>query len=258
MDLTGKRVIVTGGASGIAASAVRGLVAAGAAVASIDVSADAGRQVAAEANAVGPGTASFHEASVGDRAAMASAVDAAIVQLGGLDALIHAAGIQQYKPAETLDDADWDRVVGINARGTMIANQLVFPHLKANGGGRIVNFASAAGMTGLPGCAHYAASKGAVLAWTRTLAQEWGPHGIAVNAVAPGMWTAMYDKTRGGLNREQLAAHDAMMARLVPLGGRLGDPDTDMTPVLLFLVSDAARFITGQTLPVDGGMVLAR
>ena len=257
MDLTGKRVIVTGGASGIAASAVRGLTAAGAAVASIDLS-DAGHAVAAQATATGPGKASFHQANVADRPAMASAVTAAVAELGGLDALIHAAAVQQYKPAETLEDDDWDRVVGINARGTMIANQLVFPHLMANGGGRIVNFASAAGMTGLAGCAHYAASKGAVLGWTRTLAQEWGPHGISVNAVAPGMWTAMYDKTRAGMTPEQLAAHDAMMARMIPLGGRLGDPDADMTPVLLFLVSDAARFINGQTLPVDGGMVLSR
>lgn len=258
MDLTGKRVIVTGGASGIAASAVHGLVAAGARVASIDVSAEAGREVATRASAAGPGSASFHQASVADRTTMAAAVAAAVAELGGLDALIHAAGVQQYKPAESLDDDDWDRIVGINARGTMIANQTVFPHLKANGGGRIVNFASAAGMTGLAGCAHYAASKGAVLAWTRTVAQEWGPHGIAVNAVAPGMWTTMYEKTRAGMGAEQLSAHDAMMARLIPLGGRLGDPDIDMTPVLLFLVSDGARFINGQTLPVDGGMVLSR
>lgn len=257
MDLTGKRVIVTGSASGIAASAVRGLVAAGAAVGGIDVS-PAGHDVAAQATARGPGRASFHRASVTDRTAMEAAVRDAIVEMGGLDALIHAAGIQQYKPAETLDDDDWDRIVGINARGTMIANQAVFSHFKAKGGGRIVNFASAAGMTGLAGCAHYAASKGAVLGWTRTVAQEWGPHGISVNAVAPGMWTAMYDATRSGMDARQLAAHDAMMARMVPLGGRLGDPDTDMTPVLLFLVSDASRFINGQTLPVDGGMVLSR
>ncbi len=257
MDLTSKRVIVTGGASGIAASAVRGLAAAGATVASIDVATEAGQHVAAQASAAGPGKASFHAASVADRAAMQAAVTVAVAEMGGLDALIHAAGVQQYKPAETLDDDDWDRIFDINARGTMIANQAVFPHLKATGG-RIVNFASAAGMRGLRGCAHYAASKGAVLAWTRTVAQEWGAYGITVNAVAPGMWTAMYEKTRGGMDDEQLAAHDVTMGRMIPLGGKLGDPDSDMTPVLLFLVSDGARFITGQTLLVDGGMVLSR
>lgn len=258
MDLKGKRVIVTGGASGIGAAAVRGLTAAGAAVAAIDISQDEGARVAEAASRAGPGRAIYRQASVEDRAAMVQAVESAVVELGGLDALVHAAGVQQYKPAEALTDEDWDRVVGINARGTMIANQAVFPHLVANGGGRIVNFASAAGMTGLNGCAHYAASKGAVLGWTRTIAQEWARHGITANALAPAMWTSMYQQTRDGLAGDQLAAHDAMMARSVPLGGRLGDPDTDMTPVLLFLVSDAARFVNGQTLPVDGGMVLSR
>lgn len=258
MDVKGKRVIVTGGAGGIGAAAVRGLTAAGAAVAAIDISQDAGARVVESASRAGPGRAIYRQASVEDRAAMVQAVESAVVELGGLDALVHAAGVQQYKPAEALTDEDWDRVVGINARGTMIANQAVFPHLVANGGGRIVNFASAAGMTGLNGCAHYAASKGAVLGWTRTIAQEWARNGITANALAPAMWTSMYQQTRDGLAEDQLAAHDAMMTRSIPLGGRLGDPDTDMTPVLLFLVSDAARFVNGQTLPVDGGMVLSR
>jgi NAD(P)-dependent dehydrogenase (short-subunit alcohol dehydrogenase family) len=258
MNLTNKRVIVTGGASGIAASAVLALAAAGAKVASIDLAAEDGRHIAERANAKGPGHATFHHASVADRAAMKAAVDAAVAAMGGLDALIHAAGVQQYKPAEDLTDEDWDRIMNINARGTMIANQSVFPYLKANGGGRIINFASAAGMVGVRGCAHYSASKGAVLAWTRVIAQDWAKYGISSNAVAPGIWTPMYDKTRAGMTPDQLEAHDAAMAQFVPLGGKLGDADTDMSPVLLFLVSDGARFINGQTLPVDGGTVLSR
>ncbi len=258
MELTGKRIIITGGASGIAASAVRGLVARGARIASIDVSTEAGEWIVSMANAAGPGYATFHTASVVDRAGFLAAVEQAVQVMGGLDGLIHSAGVQQYKPAEDLNDDDWDRVVGINARGTMIANQTVFAHLKANGGGSIVNFASAAGLVGLPGASHYSASKGAVLGWTRAVAQAWAQHGITVNAVAPAMWTAMYDATRGQLTAAELLAHDAMMARAIPLGGKLGDPDTDMTPVLAFLVGDGARFITGQTLPVDGGTVMTR
>ncbi|MCC4250853.1 SDR family NAD(P)-dependent oxidoreductase [Sphingobium naphthae] len=257
MSVEGKRVIVTGGASGIGAAAVHAFAAAGAAVAAVDLSED-GAAVARCASDAGPGRAHFFRASVADRAALTAAVDEAVATLGGIDGLIHAAGVQQYKPAEELTDADWDHVVGTNARGTMIANQAVFGYMKAAGGGRIVNFASAAGIAGLRGCAHYSASKGAVLSWTRVIAQEWAQHGITANAVAPAMWTEMYQRTRDRLSPEQLAEHDAGMARALPLGGRLGDPTYDMAPVLLFLMSDGARFINGQTIPVDGGMVMVR
>ncbi len=109
---------------------------------------------------------------------------------------------------------------------------------------------------GVPGLAHYSAAKAAVLGWTRTAAKEWGKYRITVNALAPAMWTPMYEKFRARLDADQLAAHDAFMAQQIPLGGRLGDPDTAMAPVLLFLVSDGANFITGQTLAVDGGLMI--
>ncbi|MFN3725966.1 MAG: SDR family NAD(P)-dependent oxidoreductase [Allosphingosinicella sp.] len=255
MNQLNKRIIVTGGASGIGASAVRAFVTAGARVTSIDLSGE-GEKVAAEA--AGPGEVRFIRASVADRTAMFAAVQGAIGWMGGLDGLVHVAGVQQYKPAEELTDEDWDRVLGVNARGTMIANQAVFAHLKANGGGRILNFASGAGMTGLRGCAHYAASKGAVLAWTRTIAQEWGRWNIAANCVAPGMWTPMYQQTRDGKSPDELAMHDAGMAMMIPLGGKLGDPDSDLAPMLVFLMSEGARFVTGQTLAVDGGLTMVR
>jgi NAD(P)-dependent dehydrogenase (short-subunit alcohol dehydrogenase family) len=254
--LAGKRVIVTGAARGIEASAVRGLVEAGAQVVALDLE-SAGEAVADAANRIGPGQAWFRVCNVTDRARTTAAFDAAAVQMGGLDALVHAAGIQRYTPAESVTDEEWDLVMGVNAGGVRITNQAAFPHLK-EAGGRIINFASAAGAAGLSGCAHYAASKGAVLAWTRTIAQEWARYGITANAIAPAMWTPMYDATRGRLDEEALAAHDRGMAMAIPLGGRLGDPDRDMTPVLTFLVGDGARFITGQTLAVDGGLLMVR
>jgi NAD(P)-dependent dehydrogenase (short-subunit alcohol dehydrogenase family) len=107
----------------------------------------------------------------------------------------------------------------------------------------------------MPGGAHYSASKGAVLAWSRTVAQEWARYNITVNAVAPGIWTLMYEAHRAVMTPEQLAAHDKVMAQAVLIGGKLGDPMRDLAPVITFLVSDGARFITGQTLPVDGGML---
>ncbi|MFE9085486.1 SDR family NAD(P)-dependent oxidoreductase [Brevundimonas sp. NPDC003935] len=251
--LANKKIIVTGAARGIGASATRALAAAGAMVTGLDLSGPPADTAASPPSSV----FAYETCDVSSRASTRAAVDRAVAAMGGLDVLIHAAGVQRYTPAEAITDEEWELVVGVNARGTMIANQAVFPHLKDRGG-RIVNFASAAGALGLRGCAHYAASKGAVLAWTRTIAQEWGPYGISVNAIAPGIWTPMYDATRAGMTPEQLEAHDRGMAMMIPLGGRLGDPDADMAPVLVFLASDASRFITGQTLAVDGGLMMVR
>jgi len=252
LPLSGKRIIVTGAARGIGASAARAMAAAGGTVVGLDLT-----EPAEEPAAFWPGRLTHGLCDVSSRASATAAIDLAVETMGGLDVLIHVAGIQRYTPAEAIPDEEWDLVLGVNARGTMITNQGAFPHLRERGG-RIINFASAAGALGLRGCAHYAASKGAVLAWTRTIAQEWGPYGISANAVAPGMWTPMYDSTRAGMTPDQLEAHDRGMAMMIPLGGRLGDPDTDMAPVLVFLASDASRFITGQTLAVDGGLMMVR
>jgi NAD(P)-dependent dehydrogenase (short-subunit alcohol dehydrogenase family) len=251
--LTGKRIIVTGAARGIGMSAAKALAAAGATVTGLDLIGGPVESITGS----GPGSLTYGVCDVSSRASTGPAFDRAVAAMGGLDVLIHAAGIQRYTPAEDITDDDWDLVLGVNARGTMIANQAAFPYLKGRGG-RIINFASAAGAVGLRGCAHYAASKGAVLAWTRTIAQEWGQFGISANAIAPGMWTPMYDTTRAGMTAEQLEAHDRGMAMMIPLGGRLGDADSDMAPVLVFLASDASRFITGQTLAVDGGLMMVR
>lgn len=251
--LSGKRIIVTGAARGIGASAARALAAAGATVTGVDI---VDRPITTHKDETGQALAHLI-CDVSSRSSTQAAFDAATASMGGLDVLIHAAGVQRYTPAEAISDDEWDLVLSVNAGGTMITNQAAFPHLKERGG-RIINFASAAGAVGLRGCAHYSASKGAVLAWTRAVAQEWGVHGISVNAIAPGMWTPMYESTRSGMTTEQLEFHDRGMASLIPLGGKLGDPDRDMAPVLVFLASDASRFITGQTLAVDGGLMMVR
>lgn len=255
MSLEGKRFIVTGSARGIGASTLRALVAAGASVAALDVSDADGERLAREAHAAGPGRSRYFHCDVRERALVHAAVDEAVAWLGGLDGLVNIAGVERQAPAEDLSEEEWDLMFDVNARGTLHTNQAVFRHLKARGG-RILNFASAAGVMGLPGCAHYSAAKAAVLGWTRTVAKEWGMYAITVNAIAPGMWTPVYDAHRARMDQAQLQAHDAMMARMIPLGGRLGDPDRDLAPVLVFLLGEGARFITGQTLAVDGGLMI--
>lgn len=250
MQLADKRIIVTGGARGIGAAIVAAYIAEGAHVISLDV--DTSQDpVMSE----GGGWAKSRICDISDSASVNEAFDLATDQLGGLDVLVNAAGIAPNATAEEIALDEWERVFAVNTRGTFLTNRAAFKHMRQDGG-RIINFASAAGVGGQPGKAHYAASKGAVLAWTRTVAREWGPHGITVNAIAPAIWTPMYDATRASMSEVQLKQHDAFMASLIPIGGQLGDASCDLAPVLIFLAGEGSRFITGQTLMVDGGMLM--
>jgi NAD(P)-dependent dehydrogenase (short-subunit alcohol dehydrogenase family) len=251
MLLDGKRIIVTGGASGIAAATVRAYAREGATVWSLDVADDKGRAVAAEA---GP-RVTYRHCDIARRDEVLAVVDEAAKAMGGLDVLANVAAVERGTPAEDIPDAEWDLVFGVNVKGTLYTNQAAFRHLQG-AGGVIVNFGSGAGIRGQRGSAHYSASKAAVMAWTRTVAQEWAKYGIRVNSVVPAIWTQMYDEYRSRMSDQERAIHDMAMAHVIPLGGKLGDPDRDAAPVMVFLASDASRFITGQAIPVDGGMVM--
>lgn len=251
MLLKGKRIIVTGGASGIAAATVRAYAREGARVASLDVNDELGRQVAAEC---GSAVEYFH-CDVSKRQEIDSVFDAVVAKFGGLDVLAHVAAIEEGGPFDVALDDVFDRVMNVNLRGTCNTNVAAMARMKAHGG-RIINFGSAAGIIGQPGSAYYAASKGAVMAWTRTVAQEWAQYGITVNSVAPIISTPMMQKTRDRMTPEQLEHLDMIFRMRIPLGGKPGDPDQDLAPVMVFLASDAPRFITGQVFPVDGGTVM--
>ena len=257
MNLENRRVVVTGGASGMGAGTVAGFVREGARVVSLDLTEEAGREVAVAASAEGPGKADFVVCDVSDQASVEQAFATAADLLGGLDVLVHAAGIAPAASAAEMRLDQWTRVMGVNATGTFLTNQAAF-HLLQDHGGRIINFASAAGINGYPSKAHYAASKGAVVAWTRTIAAEWAPYGITANMIAPMIWTPMYDRTRASMSPDQLVAHDEVMAQRVPIGGKLGDIQQDLVPVLVFLAGEGSRFLTGQVYAVDGGGLMVR
>lgn len=250
-EIGGLRVIVTGGASGMGAAMVKVFAQHGARVVSLDVSDDAGHVIAAAAGA------DYVHCDVAEENSVRAAFAQSAKTLGGLDVLIHAAGIAPGAPAEAITLSGWEKVFAVNARGTFLTNQAAFDYLKTEGG-RILNFASAAGISGLPNKAHYAATKGAVISWTRTIAREWGQYGITANCIAPAIKTPMYLKTRSLMSADALAALDAKLAADMPIDGKLGDPDRDLAPLMLFLAGPGSRFITGQIFAVDGGLTMVR
>jgi NAD(P)-dependent dehydrogenase (short-subunit alcohol dehydrogenase family) len=250
MSLMGKRFIVTGAGSGMGKAAALALVQHGASVAAIGRSASI-------VDIIGEADAKSHErlfalvGDVSDPATVSRVIPLAVERLGGLDGLIHAAGIAPNAMVDEMTVAEFDEVFAVNMRGTFLTNQAVFPFLKKRGG-RILNFASPVGVTGMAGKAHYAASKGAVLAWTRSLAREWGQYEITVNAIAPAIWTPMFERTRASMGEAAVAQLDAMLKQKVPIGGSLGSIE-DFLPLMLFLAGDGSRFLTGQTYVIDGG-----
>jgi NAD(P)-dependent dehydrogenase (short-subunit alcohol dehydrogenase family) len=244
-DVRGKRIIVTGGSGGIGAAAVRALAAAGARVACTYQSNEPDL----------PDGVVWAQCDIADQAQVTATFNTFARQLGGLDGLIHAAGVHGWSPADQITGAEWDRMFALNGRGTLFTNQAAFVHLRDRGGA-IVNMGSVEGVRGMPGGALYAATRGAVMAWTRSVAREWGQFNIRVNAAAPVIETQLARRIRGALDDASQAAMAEMLRADIPIGGVMGDPDRDMAPVLVFLMSDASHFITGQTISVDGGYMM--
>jgi NAD(P)-dependent dehydrogenase (short-subunit alcohol dehydrogenase family) len=246
----GRVVIITGAGQGIGRGMALHLGKAGASIVVAEWKEHRAERTAAELTDLGvPALACATDISQRDQ--IEAMVAATVDRFGSVDAIINNA--QTFRPTASVDDIseeDLDVFYDSGVKGTLWAMQAVHPHMKAAGWGRIVNFASAAGITGMPGYGAYNASKEAIRALTRTTAREWGRDGIIVNAIAPG---AASRRGQESAARKTEAYQEFLKEHPI---GRQGDPETDIGPVALFLCSDACRFITGQTFMVDGGAFL--
>jgi 3-oxoacyl-[acyl-carrier protein] reductase len=257
--LDSKRIIITGGAQGIGESTVRRFAAEGATITSMDVNDSDGARVAAEATKAGPGKVSYLTVDVSSKESVAKAFAEAADKMGGLDVLAHIAGVQKNALADDPPVDVLERITKVNIWGTVFTNATAFNLMKESGkGGAIINFGSEAGLTAERDNSLYGLSKGAVHTWTRSVAREWGPFNVRVNAVLPYVATPMYYAYRDALPPEELKHHEQLLKRDFPLGGSLGDPARDLAPVLVFLASDDSHWMTGQLFPVDGGHVAVR
>lgn len=243
--LKGKRALVTGGSRGIGRAIVDRLVAEGMRVMTL------GRGGRPDDL---PDEVGWVSADVSDIADVEAVRDAVQSTLGGLDLLVNNAGIQLERTLVDTTDADWDAVMGINAKGVFLCCRALIPVMAAGGGGSIVNIGSTSGFASDPGLALYNASKAFVHGLTRSIAVDHGAQGIRCNAISPG-WieTGMVDAAFAVARDPKRARADAISRHAV---GRMGRPE-DVAGAVAWLASDDAAFLTGQTLVLDGGLLAA-
>jgi 3-oxoacyl-[acyl-carrier protein] reductase len=246
INLSGKTALVTGAARGLGRCIAQSLAAAGAKVACIDLNVESLAETVAAIRAAG-GEALPLACNVTDSARVGEVVDEVLNLWGALNILVNNAGITQDNVIVRMKDEQWDAVININLRGTFLFTRAAArPMMKARQG-RIINVASVSGLMGNPGQANYSASKAGVIGLTRTVARELASRNVTVNAVAPGfIATDMTAKLSEEVRQE--------VVKQIPLG-RMGDPQ-DVADAVLFLASDAASFITGHVLTIDGGLTV--
>lgn len=254
-DLAGKTALITGGATGIGRAIATALAAHGMRVAIADIDLDSARKAAKEIAL----SAVAVQMDVTTRESVDAGFAEAVAHLGRIDRVVANAGVSNMKAALDLTDADWDFNFNVNSRGVFLTNQAACRHFLEHGiQGAICNTASLAAKVGAPLLAHYSASKFAVVGWTQALAREMAKHGIRVNAVCPGF-------VRTGMQSREIAWEAELRGMtpqqvfdeyvsLTPLG-RIEDPE-DVASVVTFLLSDGARFMTGQAVNVTGGVYM--
>jgi 2-hydroxycyclohexanecarboxyl-CoA dehydrogenase len=250
MMLKDRTAFVTGGASGIGRGIVLALARAGARVTVADLNAAGARTVVDEIESAG-GVAFAQPLDITDVAAVDAAVAAAAVRGGGLHILVNCAGWDRPMPFVDTTPEFWERILAINLKGPMACTRAALRHMIKQESGKIISIASDAGRVGSSGEAVYSAAKGGVIALTKTIAREVARHRINVNCICPG-------PSDTPLFQNEFVAASPKLAeglkRVIPWG-RLGVPD-DVAPAVVFLASDAAGFITGQTLSISGGLTM--
>jgi NAD(P)-dependent dehydrogenase (short-subunit alcohol dehydrogenase family) len=248
MRLRDRTALVTGGARGIGAAIVRTFVREGASVHIADLLTEEGKQLVEELSAQGADV-SFSETDVTLEDQVAGAVAAALGLSGHLDIVVNDAGYKRTGLAHRLTREDWDITLAVHLTGTWQTSKHAIPHLLRQGGGAIINISSMQSALALPGRAAYSSAKGAISALTRELAVEYGPAGIRVNAICPG--SIMTDRNLERYQRELTVEELEALKRCYPLR-RFGTP-ADIAEAAAFLASDAANWITGVNLLIDGG-----
>ena len=243
MDTEDKLALVTGGATGIGAAIARRFVQEGMQVAICDVDDKNGQAMTAELGA----QAHFYKLDITDEPKVSSVVDAIFGEFGRIDVLVNNAGITNDKLLIRMNTEDWERVIRVNLTGAFLMTRAVGKHMLKQRYGRIINMASVIGMIGNFGQANYAASKAGIIALTKSCAKEFARRNILVNAIAPGfIKTRMTDVIPEEIKENYL--------KLIPMG-RFGEPE-DVANLVVFLSSEQASYLTGQTICVDGGMVM--
>ena len=246
MELTGQVAVITGGARGIGFEIARVFASEGADIALFDVQEAQLAQAAGQLEAMGRRAAGF-VVDVTNASVVDDAVGKVLDKLGRIDILVNNAGITHDGLVVRMDESQWDRVLNINLKGTFLCTRAVAKVMLKARSGRIVSIASIVGLIGNPGQANYAASKAGIIGLTKSVAKELASRGVTCNAIAPG-----FIKTE---MTERLP--DSVKQRLfeqIPMG-KLGEP-SDVAQAALFLVSQAAQYITGHVLVVDGGLAM--
>lgn len=250
-DLRRQVIIITGGAFGIGRIYSERLCAAGARVVIADIAGEAGEEVARRLQEEGREAISVRT-DISEEAATLRLADAVLARFGRIDGLINNASLMSSLPRRSwleIPIEEWDRVMAVDLRGLFLCCRAVVPHMQRQGKGKIVNITSTRVFEGTPNRLHYTTAKGGVIGFTRALAREVGPHNISVNVIAPGLTlsdTQIATSDKGYLNDEYNRQRAFARAQV---------PD-DLVGVVMFLLSDASDFITGQTMVVDGGKVM--